>query len=564
MSGTDWGTQFLSAYAPQVAPVIPAGAPSFDQQVAAAMSGAPVPPPAPPPPAQNGQLGQFLVDTLGGKYAASPPGATAPPSPAPLGPPPPPPQEAQPLTPPKAMDESFKIAPSPADQPRFALAPGSGAVTPAHEVDRRGPSLRHAQDVQDDTFAQAAQNVEARTTAAASDEYAMARAQAAAATAREDAAMQSAAERQQELQARQADFDASVKQLSQMSLDPDRFWASRSTPQKIGGLISIALGGFLQGAHGGPNPGLDIINQAIDRDIKAQEFGYQAARDTAQAKQTAYGMALQKYGSEDAARAVARASALDAVEAQLRQAGAQYKGTDAGNRADMMAAQLAEQKAQQIAHGIAYVPATQAPATFIDRTTGLPYSVAELKGMAGEDRGQQRAIDMEALRGTNQLAVEGVKAEAAGAKDIRGEQVQLPSGEVVRARSATQAGELAEAAQTLAETKRLVTLAKSIRSGESFRVPNSPDRARLEQIQKNLITQYAVLHKLGAISGSDMDLAKGGTADLFAIGPGPEAALDSLNQTAAASLTQKVRTIPDASPRAKGEMPTSFTPHGGK
>lgn len=454
--------------------------------------------------------------------------------------------------------------PAPPEQPRFALAPGSGAVMPAHEVERRGPSLIRAQQEQNAALGQAAHNIEARTEDAAAQEYAMARAQAATAQAREDAALQSNAERQQELQARQADFDASVKQLSQMSLDPDRFWASRSTPQKIGGLISIALGGFLQGAHGGPNPGLDIINTAIERDLEAQKFAYQAARDTAQAKQTAYSLALQKYGSSDAATAAARASALDAVEAQLRQQGAVYKGTDAGNRADMMAAQLADQKAQQIAQGIAFVPAAQAPAMFIDRNTGLPYTVAELKAMAGEDRAQQRAIEMEGLKGNTQLAIEGAKAEAQAGKDIRAEQVQLPNGEVVRARSATQANELAEASQALAETKRLVAQAKEIRSGESFRVPGSGDRARLDQVQKNLLTQYAVLHKLGAISKEDMNLAVGGTADLFAVGPGPEAALEGLTKTAAANLNQKVGTIPDASPRAKGEMPASFTAHGGK
>jgi hypothetical protein len=173
---------------------------------------------------------------------------------------------------------------------------------------------------------------------------------------RQRAAEQAAAERDEEMSQLQQDFGQSVKALSQASLDPDRFWSSRTTGQKVAGMVSIALGGFLQGARGGANPGLEMLNTAIDRDIKAQEFGYMAARDATNAKQTAFSLAMQKYNSVDAARALARASALDAVQAQMGQAKAMYQGTEAANRADLAMAQLEQEKMAQIANGIRFIP----------------------------------------------------------------------------------------------------------------------------------------------------------------------------------------------------------------
>lgn len=279
-----------------------------------------------------------------------------------------------------------QVGPTQAVNPNeFTLQPfGGGGVIPAHEVDTRGPTLTKQQDILNADALKAAGLDEANSRGAAANEYDTYLNVERDARAREAASMQSMAERDEELSSRMADFDQSVKALSKMSLDPNRFWASRSTGQKVAAMVSIALGGFVQGARGGSNAGLDMINTAIDRDIKAQEFAYHATRDTAQAKQTAFSMAMQKYNNVDAARAMARASALDAVQAQLGQNAALWKDAEAANRANDMVVQIDGLKAQQIGQGIRFLPTQVMGRRFIDPRTGLTYTEAEAKALSAK------------------------------------------------------------------------------------------------------------------------------------------------------------------------------------
>lgn len=327
----------------------------------------PTPPPAPagpPPPGPDPTL-----DPVGMVSRAPPgPSSSQAPPPAPAPPPHAPPPQAP-------------------EGPQYGLVPvGGGGVQTiaAHETEMRGPSLLRAQGARNQAVEDTVGRVADRSADLAAAEYGMALDQERGARAREQAAAQSLAERDEEMAQRQQDFDQSVKALSKMSVDPDRFWASRSTGQKISGLIGIALGGL-----GGSNAGMNIINQAIERDIKAQEFAYGAARDTANAKQTAFGMAMQKYGQIDAARSMARAAALDAVIAQTQQMAALSKGTEAQNRADMALAALMDEKAQQVAQGVLFAPARQvaAPRMFVDPTTGLTYTEQQAREVAKEYRG---------------------------------------------------------------------------------------------------------------------------------------------------------------------------------
>lgn len=49
------------------------------------------------------------------------------------------------------------------------------------------------------------------------------------------------------------------------------YWADKSTGSKILAAIGIAIGGGLQGMRGGPNPALQVINQAIEADLVKQK-----------------------------------------------------------------------------------------------------------------------------------------------------------------------------------------------------------------------------------------------------------------------------------------------------
>ncbi len=392
-----------------------------------------------------GYLGDIMASMPGG-LTATPVGAPANPfglnlgNPQPVALPPPPAPATAPAGPPEAPPAPGQImsgggppgplmssapvgAPAPAQPPppdvsgpQFPLRQVGGpgvANIPAKETELRGPHLLAAQDQRNVAEANTIDHVAQRNAQAAEVDYGMALDQARQAQVHQEAADQAGAERAQELQQRQQEFDSSVKALSKMSVDPDRFWASRSTGQKVSAMVSIALGGFLQGARGGSNMGLDMINSQIDRDLKAQEFAYNASRDTANAKQTAFGLAMQKYGSVDAARAAARAAALDTVQAQMAQSAAMWKGTDAANRADMAIASLQDEKMKQIAQGIMFAPSRQVAVgpRWVDPHTGISYDEKQAQEVSKEYRGYGFDIGKEGAKTYGQAVLEGIKGE---------------------------------------------------------------------------------------------------------------------------------------------------------
>jgi len=392
----------LSAYngAPQPDPFAAGAAAAGYGPAPAPAPGIPMPPPggastAPlasmPPPAEPLASVQPPINLDQTTGAPLPPPTPPPNVNAPAGPPPPPPEDT-------SAHGEFPLT-----------MVGGGGVTPAHEVETRGPSLLGQQGVANQTAAETVGVNTQNTQQAVQREYEIALQQERQARMREAAMQQSIAERDQEMADRQADFDNSVKSLSQMAVDPNRFWATRSTGQKIAGFVSMALGGFLQGARGGSNPGMDAINVAIDRDIQAQMSAYQSARDTVNAKQTAFGLAMQKYQNADAARAMARAAALDTVQAQLGQNAALWKDTEAANRANSAIAALEDLKAQQIAQGIRFILPTAGARMFRDRD-GLLYTEKEAKEISKELRGYDQARGMVGLNTAGNIVQEREKA----------------------------------------------------------------------------------------------------------------------------------------------------------
>jgi len=107
-------------------------------------------------------------------------------------------------------------------------------------------------------------------------EEAASRAERERAAARE----QRSAETWKRAEARAEENDAEAKKLANERIDPDHWWSSRSTGQKIAGFIAAIVGGLVQGRTGSPrNSGLDMINQEIDRDIDAQKANLANRRD---------------------------------------------------------------------------------------------------------------------------------------------------------------------------------------------------------------------------------------------------------------------------------------------
>ncbi len=443
-------------------------------------SGAPPPiampqemaPPPPPPPDPH-------ADEARGMSVAGPPPpmSTEGPPPAAAGPPPPPA-----VVPPAGARSGGNEYP--------LLAVPGGGVVPEHEFDRRGPSLRGAQGVRNVASEQTIDRVNDRNQGMADQEYGLALDQERQARAREAALQQSFAERDEEMAQRQADFDGAVKQMGKLgTIDRDRFWASRTTGQKIAGIIELACSGF--------NRAPSLLMKRIDDDVKAQEFAYHATRDTAQAKQTAYSMAMQKYQNADAARAMSRAAAMETVQAQFAQVSAKWKGTEAANRADMASAALQDEKMMQIANGIQFIPAQSVGRRFFDPRTGLTYSEQEAKAMSGkvDERDFDNRKTVATIGGNLAVADAHAQTELQKAQLARAEKSdegaarisqQLQTAGVPMARAAA---ESALAALNKSRGGRLEAAARAVLPGDSDNVVMPEDwNAREQKFQnfKNL------------------------------------------------------------------------------
>ena len=72
---------------------------------------------------------------------------------------------------------------------------------------------------------------------------------------------------QARVDARQAKLDAMGEEYAGLKIDSNRFWADKSTGEKILAGLAIGLGGY----GGGPNVALENFQRAIDRDIEIQK-----------------------------------------------------------------------------------------------------------------------------------------------------------------------------------------------------------------------------------------------------------------------------------------------------
>lgn len=76
---------------------------------------------------------------------------------------------------------------------------------------------------------------------------------------------------QQIMQRHQATDDQLLKKYMDGSIDPDRYWKNQGTGSKITAALGLILGGAGAHSYGGRNLAAETINNAIQRDIEAQQ-----------------------------------------------------------------------------------------------------------------------------------------------------------------------------------------------------------------------------------------------------------------------------------------------------
>ncbi len=129
-----------------------------------------------------------------------------------------------------------------------------------------------------------------------------------------------------------------AKRLASQDVDPDRWWASRSTGQQVALAISAGLGGFLN--PGGRNSTIEMIEGAINRDIDAQKATLAGRRDLIGQQQGILAEISAQTGDEYRATEAVRLAAMQNVRLKIAQERLRYdpRGTQAQHLANFQVA----------------------------------------------------------------------------------------------------------------------------------------------------------------------------------------------------------------------------------
>jgi hypothetical protein len=166
------------------------------------------------------------------------------------------------------------------------------------------------------------------------------------------------AEQQRQLDDYAVKRDAMLEEAAQIKApDMADYWGSKSDVAKMMTALSIAIGGALQGLRGGPNPGLEMSNQTIDRWLLTKREEYNHAKDRANVADNQYAQMVQRFGSENLATANLREQAYAVRDAMMLDY-AQEMGTPQALEA-AQAMLLAEQEKRADGKAQAYAAAGQ-------------------------------------------------------------------------------------------------------------------------------------------------------------------------------------------------------------
>ena len=255
------------------------------------------------------------------------------------------------------------------------------------------------------------------------------------------------ADTQSMIQERKANSDKLFQDIMGSNIDPEHYWATRSTGQRISASIAMVLGGISVGINGGgENPALKNINAAIDRDIEAQKFNLGK-------KQTLLSHYMAETKDLVSAQQLVKADYLDITAAKLAQAAAEANDPIAIARSQTQVGQWRAQ-AFQLRSDIAYKQADLS-------MKGLDYQVKQMQlkmemwqfeqnrnlmsHMFGQQGAQQPAQAAPAAEQTAGGIRGGVRIDPRALsmnKDWNGRAVQLDDGTFAFSRSNSEADKL--------------------------------------------------------------------------------------------------------------------------
>jgi len=140
--------------------------------------------------------------------------------------------------------------------------------------------------------------------------------------------------------------DAALADYKTQEIDPGRMFHNMSTGQKITAGIGLLLGSF-GGSKG--NTAVEVIKDAVDRDISAQKMNLDKAGKALDAQSGILAEMRGKFQNEQQAEAAARLGIMDQIKLQVEGVAQKYKSPEVQARAQAALGQLGLQYAQTVA-----------------------------------------------------------------------------------------------------------------------------------------------------------------------------------------------------------------------
>lgn len=150
------------------------------------------------------------------------------------------------------------------------------------------------------------------------------------------------AQRQMDEASRQMRIEDSLKNLdnltnevSSMKVDPNHFWSSASTENKMMLGVSLFLGS-LGAANTGDNKAVAIIDNAIKKDIEAQKANMIMAREGVNQKVNVFSQMKSAFKDDRMAEQAAKVAALERLKMNIAQTSAKYANPEVQAKAQYL------------------------------------------------------------------------------------------------------------------------------------------------------------------------------------------------------------------------------------
>jgi hypothetical protein len=230
-------------------------------------------------------------------------------------------------------------------------------------------------------------------------------------TARQEAARQTMAKNQAQLDEDQRKIDEATKMRAETPMTD--YWADKSTGSRVMATLGLAMGAFAASLRGTQNGALQMLNADMDRDLKTKQQRYMQEKGkidaTRDAAQNAFNNHVRQFGMAGASDIEAGAQRQKlAYEAQKMAATAkrpEIQGQGA-QIAQNLQADADEYKAKAL---IKYVPPTAKGVQYTDPNIGIPMTRGEAL------KWRQQNITQESSQ-EGKLAVAALKGGASGKK----------------------------------------------------------------------------------------------------------------------------------------------------